>query len=110
MLFCSSNDIQTEKQCIRSIVQQDISGLIFEPAQSSINNLRYKKFEVLKEKGIKYLKINSNSRDFDSAFIMVDNKEGGYKLTSYLLERGDKKLLHYLRRMIYREKCESRGI
>lgn len=97
MLFCSSNDIQTEKQCIRSIVQQDISGLIFEPAQSSINNLRYKKFEVLKEKGIKYLKINSNSRDFDSAFIIVDNKEGGYKLTSYLLERGDKKIAALLK-------------
>lgn len=92
LLFCSKNDIQTEKRCIQSIVQQDISGLIFEPAQSAINNLNYEEFKILKEKGIKYLKINSNSRDMNSAFIIVNDEYGGYKLTNYLLERGHKKI------------------
>lgn len=92
LLFCSSNDIEIEKRCIESIIQQDISGLIFEPAQSAINNLNYKEFNILKEKGIKHLKINSNSGDMDSAFIIVDDEDGGYKVTNYLLENGHKKI------------------
>ncbi|MBE6072071.1 MAG: GntR family transcriptional regulator [Clostridium butyricum] len=88
LLFSSNNDIEVEKLCFESIINQDISGLIVEPAQSSINNLHHESIIKLEKKGTKYIAINANCDEENSAYIIVDDEQAAYKLTNYLLELG----------------------
>nr|WP_207748191.1 GntR family transcriptional regulator [Clostridium butyricum] len=97
LLFSSNNDMENEKSCLESIVNQDISGLILEPSQSSINNLSYESIDKLKQNNIKYIEINANCDEEESAYIIVDDEQGGYKLTHYLLELGHRNIAALLK-------------
>lgn len=88
LLFSSNNDIENEKQCVDNIANQDICGLIMEPAQSNINTLSYESIKRIERNNTKLITINSNCDVEDLAYIMVDDEQGGYKATSYLLELG----------------------
>lgn len=88
LLFSSNNDMENEKQCVQNIVNQDIAGLILEPAQSNINTLSYDSIKKLEKNNTKFITINSNCDAENLAYIMVDDEQGGYKATSYLLELG----------------------
>ena len=92
LLFNSNNDIENERICFENIINQDISGLIVEPAQSTINNLHHDSIKKLEKNNIKYIAINTNCDEENSAFIIVDDEQGGYKLTNYLLELGHKNI------------------
>lgn len=97
LLFSSNNDIENEKRCFENIINQDISGLIVEPAQSSINNLHHESIKKLEKNNIKYIAINADCDDENSAYIVVDDEEGGYKLTHYLLELGHRNIAALLK-------------
>jgi GntR family transcriptional regulator of arabinose operon len=92
LLFNSNNDIQNERQCFEIIINQKIAGLIVEPAQSTINNLHHEGIKKLEKNNIKYIAINANCDEENSAYIVVDDEQGGYKLTSYLLELGHRNI------------------
>ncbi|HCW53851.1 MAG TPA: GntR family transcriptional regulator [Clostridium sp.] len=92
LLFSSNNDIESEKKCFENIINQDIAGLIVEPAQSSINNLHHESIKNLEKNNIKYIAINANCDEENSAYIVVDDEEGSYKLTHYLLELGHRNI------------------
>ncbi len=92
LLFSSNNDIENEKKCFENIINQDIAGLIVEPAQSSINNLHHESIKKLEKNNIKYIAINANCDEENSAYIVVDDEEGGYKLAHYLLELGHRSI------------------
>lgn len=92
MLFNSNNDIENERKCFETIINQDISGLIVEPAQSMINNLHHDSIIKLEKNNIKYIAINANCDEENSAYIVVDDEQGGYKLTNYLLELGHRNI------------------
>lgn len=97
LLFSSNNDIENEKVCLENIINQDISGLILEPAQSSINTLSHECMEKLEKNNIKYIEINANCDGEESAYIIVDDEQGGYKLTHYLLELGHRNIAALLK-------------
>ena len=88
LLLNSNNSIETERSCFETIINQDIAGLIVEPAQSMINNLHHDSIKKLEKNNIKYIAINANCDEENSAYIVVDDEQGGYKLTNYLLELG----------------------
>jgi len=92
LLFNSNNDIENERICFENIINQDIAGLIVEPAQSTINNLHHDSIKKLEKENIKYIAINANCDEENSAYIVVDDEQGGYKLTNYLLELGHKNI------------------
>ncbi|NSA60959.1 GntR family transcriptional regulator of arabinose operon [Clostridium beijerinckii] len=92
LLFNSNNDIENERRCFEDIINQDISGLIVEPAQSTINNLHHDSIKKLEKNNIKYIAINANCDEENSAYIVVDDEQGGYKLTNYLLELGHRNI------------------
>lgn len=93
LLFSSNNDIQNEMQCLENIAQQNnISGLIFEPSQSAINNLDQKYLEKFDEKNIKYIMINAFYEKLNPAYIVLNDKQGGYRATRYLIELGHKNI------------------
>ena len=92
LLFNSNNDIENERICFENIINQDIAGLIVEPAQSTINNLHHDSIKKLEKNNIKYIAINANCDEENSAYIVVDDEQGGYKLTNYLLELGHRNI------------------
>lgn len=92
LLFNSNNDIENERKCFEDIINQDIAGLIVEPAQSTINNLHHDSIKKLEKNNIKYIAINANCDEENSAYIVVDDEQGGYKLTNYLLELGHRSI------------------
>lgn len=92
LLFNSNNDIENERKCFENIINQDIAGLIVEPAQSMINNLHHDSIKKLEKENIKYIAINANCDEENSAYIVVDDEQGGYKLTNYLLELGHRNI------------------
>ncbi|MDR3596236.1 GntR family transcriptional regulator [Clostridium sp.] len=92
LLFNSNNDIQNERICFENIINQDIAGLIVEPAQSTINNLHHDSIKKIEKNNIKYIAINANCDEENSAYIVVDDEQGGYKLTNYLLELGHRNI------------------
>lgn len=92
LLFSSDNNIQNEEKCLENILNQEIDGLIIEPAQSSINKSYKKYIKNLDEKNIKHLSINKGYDEIDSEYISVNDEEGAYKLTRYLLDIGHKNI------------------
>lgn len=92
LLFNSNNDIENERKCFENILNQDIDGLIVEPAQSAINTLHHENIKRLEKNNIKCIAINTNCGEEDSAYIVVDDEQGGYKLTNYLLELGHRNI------------------
>lgn len=88
LLFNSNNDQGSELQCLERITNQEIMGVIVEPAQSAINELDEVYLKRLVEKDIKCLAINAPYLNYNSAYVLVDDEQGGYKLTKYLLELG----------------------
>ena len=92
LLFSSNNDIENERKCFETIINQDIAGLIVEPAQSMINSLHRGSIKKLENSNIKYIAINASLDDENSAYIVVNDEQGGYKLTNYLLELGHRNI------------------
>lgn len=92
LLFSSNNDIENERKCFETIINQDIAGLIVEPAQSMLNNLHHDSIKQLEMNNIKYIAINANCDEANSAYIVVNDEQGGYKLTNYLLELGHRNI------------------
>lgn len=92
LLFNSNNDIENEINCLKNIESQDISGVIVQPAQSLINTKDREYFKRFDEKNIKYIMINAYYEELNSAYIILDDEHGGYKLTKYLIELGHKKI------------------
>ena len=72
LLFSSNNDMENEKSCLESI-------------------------DKLKQNNIKYIEINANCDEEESAYIIVDDEQGGYKLTHYLLELGHRNIAALLK-------------
>lgn len=46
----------------------------------------------MEKKGIQYIAINANCDEENSAYIIVDDEQGGYKLTNYLLGLGHRNI------------------
>jgi len=98
LLFNSNNDIENEVNCLKNIEGQDISGVIVEPAQSAINTIDKEYFRGFTEKNIKYLMINAYYEELNSAYIVLDDEQGGYRLTKYLIELGHRKIAAILKK------------
>ncbi|MFL0253332.1 substrate-binding domain-containing protein [Clostridium neuense] len=98
LLFNSNNDIENEINCLKSIENQDISGVIIEPAQSSINNLDKKYFQEFDKKNIKYIMINAYYEELNPAYLVLNDEQGGYRLTKYLIELGHKNIAAILKK------------
>ena len=98
LLFNSNNDIDNEINCLKNIEGQDISGVIVEPAQSSINTMDKEYFKRFDEKNIKYIMINAYYEELNSAYIVLDDEHGGYRLTKYLIELGHKRIAAILKK------------
>lgn len=93
MLLCNTgNSKQTEAQHLTSMLELGVAGIIIEPTRSAHPNTNRELLEDLRRKGTKFVYLNACYDDFDSAYTVMDDLEGGRLLTEYLLSLGHRRL------------------
>lgn len=92
LLFNTNNEKNKEGECLQKILEYDVVGLIVEPTMSATENVNLKFYNKFKDRNIPYIMINACYKDLDSPYVVMDDIEGGYVLTKYLLQLGHKNI------------------
>ena len=92
MLLNTNNEKQKEAECLKKIIDNDIVGLIVEPTMSACENVNLKWYKELEKKDVPYIMINAKYDELDPAYVIVDDIEGEYLTTKYLLQLGHRKI------------------
>jgi GntR family transcriptional regulator of arabinose operon len=82
------NDREQETKCLEKLVNEDLSGLIIEPTSSALQSVDYSFFRELEKKGVPLLFLHATYPELDSPGIIMDDEQGGYTATQYLLQLG----------------------
>lgn len=89
----TGNSRKNEAKCLADILTKDIDGLIIEPSKSEIYCKNFAQYKMLDDMGVPYVFIQGTySQLKDKPNIIMDDVMGGYKLTSYLISLGHKKI------------------
>ncbi len=91
-IYLSQDDPELEAECLKRVLNSEVDGLIIEPAKNieSCNNLHY--FQELGKRHIPYLFLHSFWSELDPAYLVLDDCQGGYLATQYLLNLGHRKI------------------
>ncbi|MDD5599453.1 MAG: GntR family transcriptional regulator [Victivallaceae bacterium] len=87
----SNGDIEKENINIEYALQQHVNGVIIFPNWGKANiDVIYR----LKEEKIPFVLIDRYFKDFDTDYVVVDNRRGAFEMTSYLIRLGHRKIGH----------------
>ena len=92
-LTCTNNDVEKEKQCLQTLLDRGIDGLIVEPTKSSNYNPNIPYYLELEQKNIPYLMINQFYSQLMPPHIIVNDEFGGYLATDHLIKLGHEKII-----------------
>jgi len=92
MLLNTNNEKQKEAEYLKKVIDNDVAGLIVEPTMSAYKNVNLNWYKELEKKGIPYIMINAKYDELDPAYVVMDDVEGGYLITKYLLQLGHRKI------------------
>lgn len=88
------NSRRAEAKCLEELLQKDIEGLIIEPSKSEIFCKHVSLYERLEQYGIPYVFIQGCFAQMkDKPQVQMNDCEGGYLLTRYLVSTGHKRIL-----------------
>jgi GntR family transcriptional regulator of arabinose operon len=90
---CTDNDIEKEKQCLQTMLNRNIDGLIVEPTKSSVYNPNIHYYLELEQHNIPYLMINQFYPQLAPPHIIVNDEHGGYIATEHLIKLGHRKII-----------------
>jgi GntR family transcriptional regulator of arabinose operon len=82
------NDVSNETKCLENILKQDIAGLIIEPTKSAESRANREYFFELENRKIPFLFLHAMYPDIDSAYVVMNDEEGGFMATEYILQMG----------------------
>lgn len=89
----TNNSRAREAKCLEDILTKDIDGLIIEPSKSEIYCRHSHLYEKLDSYGIPYVFIQGIYPQMaDKPHILMNDCQGGYELTRYLLELGHRQI------------------
>jgi GntR family transcriptional regulator, arabinose operon transcriptional repressor len=92
VLGTSHADWEKELACLDQLLERGIDGLILEPSDS-IHHLRESGFfERLSELAVPVVLINWGLDVPNVSYVSVDDVEGGYRATNYLIEAGHRRI------------------
>ncbi|MFA6715793.1 MAG: GntR family transcriptional regulator [Victivallaceae bacterium] len=87
----SNGDIEKENVNIEYALQQHVNGVIIFPNWGKANiDVIYR----LKEAKIPFVLIDRYFKDFDTDYVVVNNRRGAFDMTSYLIRLGHRKIAH----------------
>ena len=87
-LFNTNNDKRKEAEYLSKIIESDAVGLIVEPTMSALENTNLHWYKELEQKNLPYIMINAKYDDLNQSYVIMNDIEGGYTLTKYLLQMG----------------------
>ena len=89
----TANSRQKEARCLEELLKKDIDGLIIEPSKSEMICKHRNLYQNLDKFEIPYVFIQGIYSEMrDKPHILMDDAQGGYLVTRYLLELGHKKI------------------
>ena len=89
----TANSRQKEARCLEELLKKDIDGLIIEPSKSEMICKHRNLYQNLDKFEIPYVFIQGIYSEMrDKPHILMDDAQGGYLVTKYLLELGHKKI------------------
>lgn len=91
-LFNTNNVKQKEGEYLSKIIDSDIDGLIVEPTMSALENTNLSLYTELEKKKMPYIMINAKYDEVNPAYVIMDDIEGGYVLTKYLILMGHRNI------------------
>ena len=90
----TGNSRQMERICLEDILKKDIDGLIIEPSKSELLCKHTSLYEKMDSFGIPYVFIQGVYEQMaERPHILMDDCQGGYLVTKYLLSLGHRSLL-----------------
>ncbi|HIU74719.1 MAG TPA: GntR family transcriptional regulator [Candidatus Pelethocola excrementipullorum] len=90
----TGNSRTIEAKVLQEMLNKPIDGLIIEPSKSQILCKHLNLYEMLDQYGIPYVFIQgSYPQMLDKPRILMDDCQGGYLLTKYLIENGHKHIV-----------------
>lgn len=92
ILANTNNDKEKEAQCLENFLSQGIDALIIEPTKSALENLNERYFREIEARKIPYLMLHACYEGFDSAYLIMDDIQGSYLATKYLLQLGHRRI------------------
>lgn len=92
LLFNTNNEKSKEREYLKKVLEYNVAGLIIEPTLSALDNINEEYYSELENRNIPYIMINAKYNELNSACIAMDDVEGGYILTKYLIQLGHKNI------------------
>lgn len=109
LMVCSSDDlfIKAEFHANR-LIENSVSGVIYVPTASSDakNRLIVQKF---RERNIPLVLADRTIADLDIDCVTTDNFDGAYKLTTYLIKKGHRKIAFVFSNIVSTERLRFEG-
>jgi GntR family transcriptional regulator, arabinose operon transcriptional repressor len=90
---CTDNNIEKEKQCLQTMLDRNIDGLIVEPTKSSNFNPNLSYYLQLEQNNVPYLMINQYYSQLTPPHIIMDDEHGGFIATEHLIKLGHEKII-----------------
>ena len=91
-LFNTNNNKEKEGEYLNRIINSEYAGLIVEATKSALNNTNLPIYLELKKRNVPLVMINAKYEKIDPAFVIMDDVEGGYIITKYLIQVGHKEI------------------
>ncbi|GAK49936.1 transcriptional repressor [Candidatus Moduliflexus flocculans] len=92
VLGSSRGDQEKELICLEQLLQKDIDGLLIEPAGGFQDIRESKVLALLKDITIPVMFINWVIDDPDVSFVSINDREGGFTATEYLIAAGHQRI------------------
>ncbi|MFW6267357.1 MAG: GntR family transcriptional regulator [Halanaerobium sp.] len=84
----TDNDPDKERKHLKKVIDNGIDGLIIEPTKSAVDTHNMDLYRELQQKNIPFVMLNAYYRELDPSYAIVNDYQGGYKATQYLLQLG----------------------
>jgi GntR family transcriptional regulator of arabinose operon len=91
-LGITGNETEREAACLRSMLAQNVDGLIIEGTGSALPGHNLGLLRAFEERNIPVVFINGNYADFDSSYVMMDDEGSGRMAVEHLIKNGHTRL------------------
>lgn len=92
ILTSSGNNIVRERECLETLFDQNIDGLILEPAKSAVNKENISFINKFIAKGVDVVFINGYIPGIKAGRVLTDDRQGMKILVDKLVENGHRKI------------------
>ncbi len=90
---CTDNNPEKERQCLESMLNRSIDGLIVEPTRSSSYNPNLHYYLQMEQNNIPYLMINQYYPQLNPPHLILNDEKGGFIATEHLIKLGHQKVI-----------------